>query len=207
LDAYIGRASPIQRLRAMDLMSLLNNQRFITSSDTTTVPGPNNAQLTLTKPICDAFMEIFGLNQYPWFRSKAFLIVIDQMFGGTIEKKLREQWNQALDDEKVFQYTKVLRESIWPYGQLGRQQIPRTSEEQMRSNVQAQVLMSAIMRDLFANVVGKANAKRSAHRLHDLVNNPFLNRILSAKILRAVAVALFPEDSAKIPSLAFFSSE
>ena len=56
----------------------------------------------LVKPICDLFLEVFNLNaQNNWLRGRAVVVVLHQLLGGTIERKIRESFSSLTSGSAV----------------------------------------------------------------------------------------------------------
>ena len=71
------------------------------------------------KPICDLFLETFELNQENnWLRGRAVVVVLHQLLGGTIERKVRENARSFLSEQSISKYIDLLKDSMWPGGQL-----------------------------------------------------------------------------------------
>ena len=85
------------------------------------------------KPICDLFLEVFGLNrENNWLRGRAVVVVLHQLLGGTIERKVRESVNSHLSDQSIAKTINQLIDVMWPGG-LPRQNPPaRTAAEKTR---------------------------------------------------------------------------
>src|ERR1700760_1075861 len=69
------------------------------------------------KPICDLFLETFELNrENNWLRGRAVVIVLQQLLGGTIERKVRDNAKSYLSDEGVAKYINMMLDIMWPGG-------------------------------------------------------------------------------------------
>ncbi|KAJ4293777.1 tRNA (guanine-N(7)-)-methyltransferase (tRNA(m7G46)-methyltransferase) [Collariella sp. IMI 366227] len=54
------------------------------------------------KPICDIFLEVFELHRgNNWLRGRAVVVVLHQLLGGTIERKLRENVRGLVQEEAL----------------------------------------------------------------------------------------------------------
>jgi sorting nexin-25 len=124
------------------------------------------------KPICDLFLELFELNrENNWLRGRAVVIVLQQLLGGTVERKVRENSRAILSDEGIAKYISVITEIVWPGG--GPRQPPpvRTPAEKARSKKEAGVVLASLIPELVGSVVGRANAQSAARRLLAMLNN------------------------------------
>lgn len=127
------------------------------------------------KPICDIFLEVFELNRgNNWLRGRAVVVVLHQLLGGTIERKVRENVKSLLSEEAIIRYINLLRDSMWPGGQLKRNGKPRTSVEKSKSRTEASLMLATLVPDLAASVVGRVNAQAASRRIFATFNNPRL---------------------------------
>lgn len=143
------------------------------------------------KPICDLFLETFELNKgNNWLRGRAVVVVLHQLLGGTIERKVREGARSLVQDDSLLRYIAFAKQNIWPDGKLRERQI-RTNAERLKSRNEASLVLATLVPDLAGNVVGRANAQAAARRIFAVFNNPRLNTHLIFIILEEVVLALF----------------
>lgn len=143
------------------------------------------------KPICDLFLEAFELNKgNNWLRGRAVVVVLHQLLGGTIERKVREGARTLVQDESLLRYVNLARDTMWPGGVL-RQPTVRTPSQRSKSHTEASVVLATLVPDLAGNVVGRANAQAAARRIFAMLNNQRLNTHLVYKILDELVVVLF----------------
>lgn len=143
------------------------------------------------KPICDLFLEAFELNKgNNWLRGRAVVVVLHQLLGGTIERKVREGARSLFQDESLLRYINLAQDMIWPGGVL-RQNTPRTPSQRLKSRTEASVVLATLVPDLAGNVVGRANAQGAARRIFAILNNQRLNTHLAFTILDELVVVLF----------------
>jgi sorting nexin-25 len=124
------------------------------------------------KPICDIFLEIFELNRgNNWLRGRAVVVVLQQLLGGTIERKVRDNVKMLWQDDSVLKYIGMLRDSMWPNGQLVRERKPRGPAERKKTRTEASLMLATLLPDLAGNVVGRVNAQAASRRLFATFNN------------------------------------
>lgn len=127
------------------------------------------------KPICDIFLEVFELNRgNNWLRGRAVVVVLHQLLGGTIERKVRENVNSLVSEEAIIKYVNLLKDSMWPKGQLKRDGKPRTPMEKSKTRTEASLMLATLVPDLAASVVGRVNAQAASRRIFATFNNPRL---------------------------------
>ena len=148
------------------------------------------------KPICDIFLEIFDLQRgNNWLRGRAVVVVLHQLLGGTVERKVRDMARSLFGESSVLKYIGLLKDTMWPDGEIRKANIVRTDAEKARSGVEASVMLATLIPDLAGNVVGKANAQAASRRIFATVNNQRLNNHLTFAILDEVIDILFPKGS------------
>ncbi|KAI0849771.1 PXA domain-containing protein [Daldinia vernicosa] len=146
------------------------------------------------KPICDVFLEVFGLNRgNNWLRGRAVVVVLHQMLGGTIERKVRDNFKVLVQEDAILKYIDLLRNSMWPGGQLNRNKQPRTSSEKARTRREASLMLATLVPDLAGNVVGRLNAQAASRRMFATLNNSRLNSHLVFTIMDELIDVLFNE--------------
>ncbi|KAH9907478.1 PXA domain-containing protein [Xylariomycetidae sp. FL2044] len=125
------------------------------------------------KPICDIFLELFGLNRgNNWLRGRAVVVVLHQMLGGTIERKVRDNFKLLVQEDAILKYIGLLRDSMWPGGQINRNKKPRTTAEKTRTRREASLMLATLVPDLAAS-----------RRLFATLNNSRLNSHLVFTIM------------------------
>lgn len=146
------------------------------------------------KPICDVFLEIFELNKgNNWLRGRAAVVVLHQLLGGTIERKIRETAKTLVEDSSLVRYITLVKDTMWPGGKL-RENKPRTLSEKMKTRTEASVMLATLIPDLAASVVGRANAQQAARRMFATLNNPRLNVHLMYTILDEIVQVLLGQS-------------
>ncbi|MCJ1475602.1 Intermediate filament protein [Lambiella insularis] len=150
------------------------------------------------KPICDIFLEIFELNRgQNWLRGRAVVVVLHQLLGGTVERKVRETAKSLVSDVNLIKYISLVKDSMWPQGVLQRDKKPRTESEKAISKKEASIMLATLIPDLAGNVVGRANAQAASRRVFATANNQRLNTHLAFRLLDEVVAVLFPDGSSR----------
>ena len=146
------------------------------------------------KPICDIFLEIFELNRgQNWLRGRAVVVVLHQLLGGTVERKIRESARSLMLEDSILRYINIVKHTMWPGGQPRQSTIPRTDAEKAHSRREASVMLATLIPDLAGNVVGRANAQAASRRIFATINNARLNTHLAFCLLDEAIAVLFPE--------------
>ena len=146
------------------------------------------------KPICDMFLETFELNRgQNWLRGRAVVVVLHQLLGGTVERKVRENVKLLVSDSNLLKYINLARDNMWPNGKLQRDRKSRTEGEKAISRREASVMLATLIPDLAGNVVGRANAQAASRRIFATANNARLNTHLAFRLLDEVVAMLFPD--------------
>jgi sorting nexin-25 len=127
------------------------------------------------KPICDIFLEVFELNRgNNWLRGRAVVVVLHQLLGGTIERKVRENVKGLVHEDAIVRYINLLKDAMWPDGKLKRDSKPRSANEKAKSRKEASLMLATLVPDLAASVVGRLNAQAASRRIFATFNNPRL---------------------------------
>lgn len=146
------------------------------------------------KPISDLFLELFELNRSAnWLRGRAVVVVLHQLLGGTVERKVREVFTTLTSPTSLIRYLSLIKDSMWPGGVLQRERKARSEKEKEMTRREASVVLATLVPDLAGNVVGRANAAAAGRRVFAVVNNGRLNAHLAFRLLDEVVGVLFPE--------------
>ncbi|KAH7910457.1 PhoX domain-containing protein [Hygrophoropsis aurantiaca] len=149
---------------------------------------------SFSAPICDLVLAVFELNKKNnWLRRQAIVIILQQVLGDTIERKIRHSIGALFEESRIMPVITMLRDALWPGGKLRPPSQPRTSEDKLRSRGEANRKLSALVPDLAANMIGRSNARRGARRLFAVLQNRRLNQHIAYTIVDEVVGALFPE--------------
>ncbi|KAE8147253.1 PXA domain-containing protein [Aspergillus avenaceus] len=215
MDDFLGNFGVLDQLSTagQNLMSAATNQQASTASDSglatedAVTAAEAEAELNayedrelepFIKPICDLFLEAFELNKgNNWLRGRAVVVVLHQLLGGTIERKVREGARSLAQDESLLRYLGLAKETLWPGGSLRQSKI-RTVSERLKSRTEASLVLATLVPDLAGNVVGRANAQGAARRIFATMNNQRLNTHLVFTILDEIVVVLFGGETARI---------
>ncbi|KAL2133791.1 hypothetical protein VTI74DRAFT_1688 [Chaetomium olivicolor] len=157
----------------------------------------NKEMEPFVKPICDIFLEVFELNRgNNWLRGRAVVVVLHQLLGGTIERKLRENVKALVQEDALLKYIGLLKEGLWPGGLPRDKQdprVPRTAQEKARTRTEASLMLATLVPDLAGSVVGRLNAQAASRRVFATFNNARLNAHLAFTLLDEVISILFDE--------------
>ncbi|PPR01909.1 hypothetical protein CVT24_001248 [Panaeolus cyanescens] len=149
---------------------------------------------TFSAPICDLILAVFELHKKNnWLRRQAIVIILQQVLGGTIERKIREYVKSMVSENRLMSYINLFRDNLWPGGKLRPAGVPRTQDEKLRTRDEANRKLSSLVPDLAANMIGRSNARRGARRIFAVLQNRRLNQHITYTIMDEVFAALFPE--------------
>ncbi|KAI6135544.1 PhoX domain-containing protein [Pisolithus croceorrhizus] len=149
---------------------------------------------SFSAPICDLVLAVFELDKKNnWLRRQAIVIILQQVLGDTIERKVRQSLSSLYEESQIVRLLGMLRDTIWPGGELRTLPQARTAEEKLRSRHEANRKLSALVPDLAANMIGRSNARRGARRMFAVLQNRRLNQHICYTILDEVVAAVFPE--------------
>lgn len=137
---------------------------------------PGNEAKSFIKPICDAFLELFDLDKgNNWLRGRAVVLVLHQLLGGTVERKVRESVRALLAEEQLLQYLELVDGILQPdNGKTqggGSKCKPRSLAEKTWSKQEAGLILSALVPEVVGNVVGRANAQAASQKFLAVLNN------------------------------------
>lgn len=186
MEDILGNIPVLDQLSVagQNLLSAATNQMStlpVTISEDPTAAAEAEAELNafedrelepFVKPICDIFLEVFELNRgNNWLRGRAVVVVLHQLLGGTIERKVRENVKGFVSDEAIVKYVSLLKDSMWPGGQLKLDSTPRSAIQKSKTRTEASLMLATLVPDLAASVVGRVNAQAASRRIFATFNN------------------------------------
>lgn len=241
MDEFLGNVAVLDQLSAagQNLISAATNQ---INTGTTNISSGNKAQSTddviiepgsiaeaeaelrafedkeltpFVKPICDIFLETFELNRgNNWLRGRAVVVVIHQLLGGTVERKVRDSFSSLFSDESLLKYIETAKNTMWPFAtttdaetgleeqtnerKMRQSGPPRTKVQKEASRREAAAVLGTLVPELAGSVVGRANAQSAARRISAVMNNRRLNEHLVYTILDEVVAFLFDGVSTRL---------
>lgn len=149
-----------------------------------------------TEPICDLFTELFELHEKNnWLRRQAIVILLQQLFGSTVERKIRETFSNALSPPSIAGYISAFKASLWPNGVLKEPTPPRTRAEKDALRENANSKLASLIPELAANFVGRENARKGTRRVFAALQNKRLNKHLIYSLLDVVVDELLAVPS------------
>ena len=206
MDEFLGNTSALDQLSVagQNLISAATTQLGMAQNDVVSFESGSVAEAEaelrafedrelepFVKPICDIFLEVFELNRgNNWLRGRAVVVVLHQLLGGTVERKLRDFAKGLVQEDALLRYTEQIKETMWPGGKL-RQTSPRSAAEKLKTKQEASIVLATLMPDLAASVVGRSNAQAAARRITATMNNARLNQHLAFTILDEIVGVLF----------------
>ncbi|KAG6332541.1 hypothetical protein ID866_6552 [Astraeus odoratus] len=115
------------------------------SGDLEPLDGETSSSI-FSAPICDLVLAVFELDKKNnWLRRQAIVIILQQVLGDTIERKIRQSLKSLYNEGRLAQLLTMLRGTMWPGGQLKAPPSARTPEEKLRSRNEANRKLSALV--------------------------------------------------------------
>lgn len=159
--------------------------------------GEDDDEGGFSGPICDAFLELFDLKERDWLRRQAIVLLLQQVLGSTVERKVRDLVGKASQPKKIEKLLASFQESMWPGGKRKEPAPKRTPDEIRETRLSASRKLGRLLPDVLANVVGRSNARKAAQRTFAVLQDQRLNQHLWVKVLDEVLYTLFPICEAK----------
>ncbi|PHH85059.1 hypothetical protein CDD83_978 [Cordyceps sp. RAO-2017] len=150
------------------------------------------------KPICDIFLEVFELNRgNNWLRGRAVVMVLQQLLGGTIERKVRDNVKVLVQEDSLLRYVGMVTDRLWPDGELRRGEREaagaRGPAERKKTRTEASLMLATLVPDLAGSVVGRVNAQAASRRIFATFNNARLNAHLVFTVLDEIVSVWFEQ--------------
>ncbi|RKO90423.1 PXA domain-containing protein, partial [Blyttiomyces helicus] len=164
-----------------------------TRSDLTSPQDP--ATQSPTDAILDLLIELFDLREKNnWLRRQAVALVLQQVLGAAVERRVADQVRWLRGDENVAAKLEALRDSMWPNDAPSPPTAtpPTRTPSQRRRDAHAK--LASLLPELLGGMVGRANARRGAGRLWLVFQNRRLNQHLVYTLADEVLGVLFGEE-------------
>lgn len=146
------------------------------------------------KPIVDIILTIFKLrHSKSWLRGSALLVILQQIFGTTIEKKIHELVNQFEKEENILDVLEMLKGVIFPNGKFKDPPIVRSNFEKASTRDESKFLLSVFMNENFSTIFGVSNTKYGFTVLFNALQNNFLVKHLVYEVFDEIVLEMFPE--------------
>ncbi|KAI8923195.1 PXA domain-containing protein [Entophlyctis helioformis] len=156
--------------------------------------GSVGQQASATDAMIDLFIELFELKERNnWLRRQAVVLFLQQLFGGTVERRVTESLRWAVGEENVAMTLSTIRTTMWPKDVFDPQFPVRSVEAKRRTRADAQEKLATLLPDMVGSMVGRQNARRGAVRWCALFQNRRLNQHLVHVVVDELLAALFPE--------------
>lgn len=144
------------------------------------------------KPISDLFVETFELHKgNSWLRGRAVVVILHQLLGGTVERKIREYAKSMVQETAIVGYMLKLKEALRPpkealpdsiHGAMTEDpatKTVRTTAEKAQSRKEATLVLATLIPDMSSGVVGRANAQAASRKISAMLNNQRLKYVFT----------------------------
>ncbi|XP_014774153.1 sorting nexin-25 [Octopus bimaculoides] len=161
---------------------------------------------SIAEPLHHLINEIFELHgPLKWLR-KSFIICVEAMCGGPINRQLRMAVDWMFSDSMLIYYIKTFKDSLWPNGILAEPCPPKTEEEKMKIRMEAKEKIIQNVPDVLKTLVGDDNARQGTIKIFEILQDVQLNKQLFYNVIELVLQEVCPELNIKFPSKHFFLS-
>ena len=141
-----------------------------------------------TEVLSDIFIELFELKEKNnWLRRQAVLIILQQIFGGTIERRVTDNLKYLLSEDMLCWYLDQLYEVLRP----SKPPPLRTQHDRDQTKLNAYRKLHLYLPDVMGSVAGRTNAKRGSTRIFDLVQNQKVNKELLYRVADVLVNEVF----------------
>lgn len=151
-----------------------------------------SATRPFVQPICEFFLQIFGLSRHSWLGGRAVVVVVQQLLGGAIEKKIRGALASVATEGNLAELIQKVTASIWPDGALKvGPAAARTKQERLKCKHDARAIVHTLIRDASIKIVGGASSRYASTHVFDMFQNEILNAHLVYTLMDALLTELF----------------
>ena len=162
-------------------------------------PNEDLEKLPIAESLCDLFLELFELKEKNnWLRRQAVMIILQQVLGGAIERRVIENIRYLFIEDMWIWYVERIEGVLAFYSneEAKKAYTPRTQEERQQTKLATFKKLQFLIPDTLGPMVGRANAKRGTTRIFEVLQNERLNQELLYQIFDAM-VGTLVEGSGK----------
>ena len=153
---------------------------------------------TFIAPIATLFTNLFQLNTgNAWLRGRAIVIVLQQIMGGTVERRIREIFAALTTPQQLTQYNDNLREVLYPGGEPRPAPPVRSAAAKAKTRRDAEALVTALLVENTGSVLGRGQGRDAAKRLVRCLGNERLNRHLVYCLVDELVPVLLGESGSE----------
>lgn len=150
-------------------------------------------RVPFVKPVCDFIIALFALDKSGnWLKARAVLVVIQQLLGTAIEKKIRHVVASMTSETKVLDYLTMLQTTLWPENDARREKKPRELSEKIASKHEAEILLEMLFLDVSSKIFGVSGSKNAATKVFLMFQDEVLNANIVYQIFDRLMEQLFP---------------
>lgn len=156
-------------------------------------------KVPFVKLICEFLITVFRLKgTKSWLRGKALIVILQQVFGTTIEKKITDQVKIHLQSkESILRIMTILHNTVFPGGKFKDPPVIRTTVQKNAAQQEALVLLDMFMTETCTKVFGLSNTRYATSNLFGMIQNDYLNKHLLFEIFDEILDEIFPEIDKK----------
>lgn len=198
LDSLVSRSDNASVINIADDASSLNEAEVEEIDMRQSIISDMDAEAELDsarpfiQPICDLFIQLFGFDRgNNWLRGRAVVVVVQQILGGTIEKRIREAVSGLANEDTLTNLLNKVIGSIWPDGAMKQATPPRTDGEKLKCKHDAQVIVNALIRDASIKIVGGSSSRYASAHVFEMFQNEILNAHLMYTLLDVLVEEVF----------------
>ena len=152
--------------------------------------------ISATDAVIDLFIELFELKERNnWLRHQAVVILLQQLFGGTVERRVTENLGWAGELHTAVNFLEWILSYLWPNGKSFYESptVIRNNEQKKKTRSDSLSKLVSVFPEIFGGMVGRSNAKRGAERLLYILQNKKLNQQLLYTLVDELIATLFVE--------------
>ncbi|CAX39701.1 structural protein mdm1 homologue, putative [Candida dubliniensis CD36] len=154
-----------------------------------------SAKTPFVKPICDLLISVFKLHySRSWLRGRALVVILQQILGTTVEKKVYDVVEGRLKtEENVLDLIMMLTNILFPNGKFKDPPVIRSLYQQANTRQEAKVLSEIFIFETCSTIFGRHNSIFASTKIFSMIQNEYLNRNLVFEIVDEILEHMFAE--------------
>ncbi|RCK62851.1 Structural protein MDM1 [Candida viswanathii] len=153
------------------------------------------AKTPFVKPLCNLLITVFKLhNSKNWLRGRALVVILQQILGTTVEKKVYDMVEVQLKaEENVLDLIVLLKGILFPNGKFKDPPVLRSLYQQSSTRQEAKMLLEFFIFETCSRIFGSHNSIFASNKVFKMIQNEYLNRHLVFEIFDEIMSQVFPE--------------
>lgn len=156
----------------------------------------SSGKVPFVKPISDLLIDLFDIgSSKSWIRGRALLILLQQVLGSAVEKKVPVIIKTYMNDlVLVLNCIRSLKETMFPEGKFSEPPPVRNDIQRNKTREEARAIFEIYLEETCGKLFGSTNTRARSRVIFELFQNDILNKLLLFQVIEVLVAELFPNE-------------